>query len=195
MQGRPKLELTEADGYEALRAHLVERARAARARHGPWDDPAAVERLLADPEVVRFATRLRFDASGLLDGEFAWARPRGTGPRDGFDLLVHPRFDGRPEALAALVAYHVPSINYLDVATRVEAELFGATLLGMDVDAYYERVCALADELPGTATAHAGAVDPSFYDPTHPGFGREAPARAGGCGSGSCGCDGAGAAS
>ena len=44
-------------------------------------------------------------------------------------------------------AYHVVSINYLDVATHEEAELFGAALHGLEIDDYYERVCTLADEL------------------------------------------------
>lgn len=150
---REKLDLTEKDGYEALKGHVVERALAARARYGTALDEEGLRRMLRDPEVVRFPTELVFSDDGLLAGEFAWPRPRGERPSDGFDLLVHPYFAGRWEILPLLVAYQIPAINYLDVATHEEAELFGATLLGMELDAYYERVCRLADSLPG-APAH-----------------------------------------
>ena len=66
---------------------------------------------------------------------------------------MHPLFENRPDDLPLLVAYHVPSINYLDVATHVEAELFGAALLGLSVDDYYARLCELADSIPGCTPA------------------------------------------
>ncbi|MSR63914.1 MAG: hypothetical protein EXS08_15925 [Planctomycetes bacterium] len=142
-----KPKLTEEDGYEALRGHVVDKALAARRKYGPELDAAAILRLLADREVVRFPTELAFDASLLQDGEFAWAMPKGEHPSDGFTLIVHSRFEHRPEALPYLVAYHIPTINYLDVVTNREAELYGAALLGLEVDEYYRRLCALADEL------------------------------------------------
>ena len=117
--------LTEDDGYEALRGHVVDKALAARKKHGPALDAAAVLRLLADKEVVRFPTTLAFDASRLQPGEFAFAAANGLRPAEGFTLFVHPHFEHRPEALPLLVAYHIPTINYLDVVTNRESELFG----------------------------------------------------------------------
>lgn len=143
--------LTEDDGYEALRGHVVDKALAARKKHGPLADEQAVRALLADKDVVRFPTTLTFDAGRLRPGEFAYAAPNGLRPADGFTLSVHPHFEHRPEALALLVAYHIPTINYLDVVTNREAELYGAALLGLSVDAYYARLCTLADELGGPA--------------------------------------------
>jgi hypothetical protein len=148
-----RLRLTEEEGYEALRAHVVDRALAARAKYGPVIGANAITRLLADPEVVRFPTTLVFDSSPLLAGEFACALARGAHPRDGFTLAVHPVFASDPDALPYLVAYHVPTINYLDVVTNREAELFGAALLGLEVEEYYRRVCALADRLGGAVAA------------------------------------------
>ncbi len=145
----PRLEPTSEDGYAALRTHIVEKAAEARERYGPDVDLAAILELLEDRAFVRFPTRLVFAAEPLLPGEFAWAKPRGEGPSEGFDLVVHPHFREQVDALPLLIAYHVPSINYLDVATRVEAELFGATLLGLDTDSYYEQLCTLVDALPG----------------------------------------------
>lgn len=155
-----RAELTEEDGYEALRAHVVEKALAARRRHGPSIDAEAIRRLLQDPEVVRFPTELVFGSSALLPGEFACPLPKGEHPGDGFTLVVHELFANQPEALPYLVAYHIPAINYLDVVTNREAELFGAALLGLEVDEYYRRVCALADQLPG---AHPAAPAPASH--------------------------------
>jgi hypothetical protein len=147
-----KTTVTAEEGRTALHAHLVERATVARERHPVLTDEAAVRRLLEDEEVVRFPTCLLFEDDGLQPGEFAWPRPRGGAPGDGFDLLVRSCFADKPGALAALVAYHVPSINYLDVASREEAELYGATLLDMEVDAYYALICELVDGMPAGVT-------------------------------------------
>jgi hypothetical protein len=161
MSARP--ELTERDGYEALRGHVVDKALAARKKHGPVIDADAIRRLLADPEVVRFPTTLAFDAGPLQAGEFAWAAPRGERPSAGFTLHVHPCFEADPEALPYLVAYHLPTINYLDVVTHREAELFGAALLGLEVEEYYQRLCAFAARLPG-APAGAPAEPPPLEE-------------------------------
>lgn len=140
-----ELRLTEQDGRVALRDHAVEKASAARRRYGGCVDSEAIVRMLDDRDVVRWPTRLRFDLSGLEQGEFAHAQPVGDHPRDGFVLFVHPAFEHTPEAWPPLIAYHIVRINYGDIASHEEAELFGATLLGIDVDEYYERLCNLAD--------------------------------------------------
>lgn len=140
--------LTPEEGQRALLGHVVDKARLARQRHGPDIDEGTMLRILLDPDIVRFPTVVRFDAAPLQPGEFAWPMPRGEEPKDGFVLVVHPRFEGRADALPYLLAYHVVAINYLDVATHVEAEHFGAALFGLEVDQYYAIVCALADELP-----------------------------------------------
>ena len=135
-----KPELTEEAGYEALRAHLLDRALLARHRYGPGIDQTAILHILQDRDVVRFPTVLRFGTESLYAGEFAHALPLGDAPTDGFALVVHPHFRERPDDIGLLAAYHLVSINYLDVATHEEAELFGAALHGIETDEYYERV-------------------------------------------------------
>lgn len=171
---REQLNLTENDGYEALQGHLAERAFKARENYPDLTEEGALRRLLADPEVVRFPTALIFDTEFLIPGEFAHAEPRGETASDGFVLVVHPHFKERPEDLPYLVAYHIPSINYLDVATHREAELFGAILLGMEKEAYYKKVCDLADELGPVPGAE-------FLNETGPG-----PDSGSCCGGGNC---------
>jgi hypothetical protein len=142
----PRHRPTADEGVRALREHVAERAEQARSRHGALLDRAALERLLEDPEVVRFPTVLRFEAEPLLPGEFAWAAAFGARPQDGFALIVHPSLRDRPRDLVLAAVYHLVAINYPEVATSEEAELFGSTLLELDREEYYSRLCALADE-------------------------------------------------
>ncbi len=139
-------ELTEQDGRIALRDHVEEKAREARRKYGSAGWPQ-LQAMLDDRAVVRYPTEIRFDAGPLQAGEFAHAAMLGNHPGDGYCLYVHPSFEGRSEDLPLLVAYHLVCVNYGDIVTAEEAELFGAALLGMDVEAYYQRLCQLADEL------------------------------------------------
>lgn len=181
---REPLNLTEEDGYDALRGHVIERALMGRERYGPTIDEGALLRLIQDRDVIRFPTHLRYDDDLLMDGEFAWARPLGDRPKDGYEIVVASMFRDRPDDLVAIVAYHLVRVNYLDVATHVEAELFGAALLGIEVDDYYERLCALADELPRPAVREV--LDFDDADRNLPVLATSA--AGGGCGQGSCGC-------
>jgi hypothetical protein len=113
-------------------------------------DAEAIRLVLADGEIVRYPTRLVFDAIGLLPGEFGHAAQLGEHPKDGFELRLHPWFESRRDLWALLIAYHLPSINYGDIVAPEDCEHFGATLLGLDVERYYEALCELADSIPPT---------------------------------------------
>ncbi|MEZ6005414.1 MAG: hypothetical protein R3F33_14665 [Planctomycetota bacterium] len=174
---RETLNLTEEDGLQALRMHLQERARVAHLRYPDLGQESSLRALLRDGEIVRFPVELRFGTEGLIPGEFAHAEPKEDRAAAGFTLFVHPQFEGRWADLAPLVLYHVPSINYLDVAGAEEAELFGATALGLDIEDYYKRICTLADELgPAPVDPLAASV------PGADGLG--------GCGTHQCSCQG-----
>ena len=56
-------------------------------------------------------------------------------------------FDPVDDLIPLLIAYYIPSVNYGDVVSHVEAELFGATLLSLDVDEYYKILCSVADSV------------------------------------------------
>ena len=131
----------------AFRDHLVKKATAARLKYGLYIDAAAIVQMLADPEVVRYPTTLVWDARPLMPHEFACPRPLGFHASDGFCLFVHPHFRTQQEILPLLVAYHIPVINYGDIIQPRDAELFGATLLGLDNDSYYQALCELADSM------------------------------------------------
>jgi len=143
---------TEADGQQALRDHLLEKAAAARARYPKLDGESAL-RLLDDRAVVRYATGLRFDDRGLELGEFAWAMPLGDHPSKGFCIVVRPCFEAQERIWAALVAYQIPPINYGEIDTPDDCGACGAALLGVSVESYYRTLCELADSVPAPAPA------------------------------------------
>jgi hypothetical protein len=48
-----------------------------------------------------------------------------------------------------LVLYQLVLVNYGEFASPEDAESFGAAAVGLDREEYYERLCALADQLGG----------------------------------------------
>lgn len=138
---------SEQDGLIALRDHVAERARSARVQHGPSIDAESIMRVLDDRKAVRYPVSVVFDDARLQPGEFAWPQPLGDHPSEGYRLFVHPTFEHRPETWAMLIAYHIPTINYGDIVTHEEAEIYAATLLAMKQEHYYSALCELADEL------------------------------------------------
>lgn len=147
------------DGRQALRSHLARQASDARLRYGLYIDADAVFAMLEDRRVVRRPVSVRFDAGPLEPGEPANAQPAGQRAGDGFSLVIHPDLARRRELLPLVVAYYIPSMNYGEIVTHKEAELFGATLLGLDIDTYYQAMCEIADSLP-SAAPRAGDGDP-----------------------------------
>jgi len=145
---------TEADGRQALRDHLLDKAAAARERHPDLAAGTAALALLNDREVVRYPAGLRFDAGLLQPCEFGWAMALGEHPREGFCIVVHPAFELRPETWATILAYYIPPINYGDIATPEDCEAFGAALLGIEAEQYYDTLCALADSVGGAGPAN-----------------------------------------
>lgn len=80
-------------------------------------------------------------------GSSGGRNPSGTIRARVFVLHLHPYFQDRPADAIALALYQLVLVNYGDFASPVEAESFGAAVLGMDRETYYRRVCQLADEL------------------------------------------------
>jgi hypothetical protein len=146
-----RIQPTEEDGYEALQGHLVGRAIACRNKYDIRSDSlswSTLRQVLQDRDIVRFPVEVCFTDEGLMRGEFAIPSPCGESATDGFRLLMRPCFQQDEEALVTLALYHLPSVNYLDIVTTKEAELFGAAMLGIEVEDYYQRVCRFADRMP-----------------------------------------------
>lgn len=154
MNPRPTAE----EAQQSLRDHVVAKATDARLRRAGCIDRDEMMRLLEDRAVVRYPLGVRFDAEPLLSGEFACLESLGDHPSDGFCLYIHPMFQGVDDLIPLLIAYYIPSVNYGEVASHVEAELFGATLLGIDVEEYYKILCSVADTV--SALPAAPSVEP-----------------------------------
>ena len=132
---------------QAFHEHLVDKATAARFKYGLYIDTDAILKMLGDETVVRYPTTLVFDASPLQPHEFAYPQPIGFHASDGYALCLHPYFRPQRELWPLLIAYHLPVINYGSIVETSEAELYGATLLGLEVEAYYQALCELADAM------------------------------------------------
>ncbi len=138
-------------GHQALRTHLMRVAKNARQRHGSLEGPGSLEAFLEDRDCVRFAVEIVF-SDDLPDGLFADSEAiDDDGAPRRFRLRVHPKFSNRRDVLPALIAYHIPSINYGRMVTAEDAECFGAALLGWSRDEYYRRLCQWADETGSAA--------------------------------------------
>jgi hypothetical protein len=150
-----------------MAAHAAAKGRELRQRYGcrlGWHE---LLNLLEDRAFVRYPCAIAFDAAPLLPGEFAYPRPRGSRPEDGFVIHVHPIFQANLEEVPLLVLYQLASVNYGDFASAADAEAFGAAALGLDQEEYYAAVCRLADRLgtrersrPGVEHAGAGETSP-----------------------------------
>jgi len=145
--------LTEQDARVALKDHLGDKAMNARLSHGMYIDAETIIKMLDDPTFVRYPVSIRFDDEPLEPGEFALPIALGDHPSAGFCLVIHPYFEQQPDAWPLLIAYHIPSINYGEIVSHDDAEHFGATLVGLENDTYYQALCELADSIPGAPGA------------------------------------------
>lgn len=143
--------LTIDDARGSLQAHVAVKGAELRAKYGPRIGWAELQQLLLDRAFVRYPCEIAFDAEELHEGEFAHPVPKGERPDEGFRICVHPYFATQLDRVPALVLYQLVAVNYGDFASAADAETFGSAALGISVDAYYEMICRMADELQGTA--------------------------------------------
>jgi hypothetical protein len=152
--------LTTEDARESLTAHVAARGAALREKYGPGLGWPELRRILEDRAFVRYPCAIAFDAAPLLPGEFAHAAPNGAAPEEGFTVFVHPIYLRDLAAVPLLVLYQLVAVNYGPFASADDAEVFGATALGLARDDYYAAVCALADRLGGSEPSSAGCGCP-----------------------------------
>ncbi len=145
-----RVQVNAEDGMSSLQDHIRSKAFEARQKYASPTGEIPYRtflNMLDDRTVVRNSVHVVYDSDSLEPGEFAWMCQAGESPSDGFVCYVHPIYRENKEEVVALIAYHLVVVNYGEIATAEEAELFGATLLGMDVETYYNQICALADRL------------------------------------------------
>ncbi|MHB8519451.1 MAG: hypothetical protein ACYDH9_01720 [Limisphaerales bacterium] len=135
------------DARESLTAHVALKGREIREKYGPrigWNE---LLRILNDRVFVRYPCEIIFDAGALLPGEVAHPVLKGEHPEDGFTMFVHPFFSLQLERVPYLVLYQLVLVNYGEFASAEDAEVFGASAIGVSEDEYYQSLCAIADEI------------------------------------------------
>lgn len=137
--------IDEKSAREAFINHLVDKANAARLKFGLYIDYETITRMLDDRDIVRYPMQIEFDSRQLQNHEFAFPKAIGFHPSDGYCLFIHEHFRNQPENLPLLIAYHIPTINYGSIVEPQHAEAYGAALIGLEVQAYYQALCELAD--------------------------------------------------
>ncbi len=144
-QHEEPIDFSEEHARQVLRDHIIMVAKRSVEKHGIATTMAVMEQILADRDIIRRETTWLFDNSLLEPGEFAMAVAQG----DEYVIAVHDSFKGKQDSLPLIIAYHLATVNYGEQVVELEeAELFGASLLGLDVDAYYEKICLVVDSLP-----------------------------------------------
>jgi hypothetical protein len=132
-------------GQQSLREHILAQAIVAHQKYGPLTADK-LDALLRDPDCLRHPVRLVFEFGEMAMHQFAqpdidW---RNTA-LDGRVLYLRPLLRERPDLLPLAVAYMIPLINYGDIISDDHCLQYGATLLGLMEEEYYQRMCALAD--------------------------------------------------
>jgi hypothetical protein len=145
-------QLTADDFKQSLNTHVASKGEEIREKYGADIGWTELLQILNDRSVVRYPSEIVFDAAPLLEGEFAHAMPNGENPQDGFKIYVHPFFSLQLERVPHMVLYQIVRVNYGEFASPEDAEIFGASALGLSTDEYYEILCQLADEIAGEPT-------------------------------------------
>jgi len=132
-------------GQDSLRDHLLAQAVLAHQKHAPLSADK-LDTLLHDPDCLRYPVRLVFEFGEMAMHQFAqpdidWRNRK----QDGRVLYLRPILRDRPDLVALAVAHMIPLINYGDVIADEHCFAYGATLLGMMEQEYYQLVCQLAD--------------------------------------------------
>jgi hypothetical protein len=132
-------------GHDSLREHLLALATLAHAKYAPIT-PANLDALLHDSACVRYPTRLVFEFGDMAAHQFAQPEWDRSDPQTkGRVLYLRPYLREHPDQTVLAVAYMLPALNYGEVVTDEHCRVYGATLLGMLEEEFYQRICQLAD--------------------------------------------------
>jgi len=133
--------------HSAVSQHAIHKAQEIRSLYGADIDYSTVLRMLDDRRCIRYPVEIRFTSEGIEPGLFGKTEQVSDNLDDGYVISLLPQFESRPDVLPALILYQSVLVNYGDLATADDAELFGSEVLGLDRDAYYEQIAELTDSV------------------------------------------------
>lgn len=145
MSKKPTVE----DFRQSLNAHVAAKGEEIFKKYGPRVGWTELQRILADRACVRYPCEIVFDSGLLSPGEFAHPVAKSERPEDGFTMFVHPFYMTQLERVSYLVLYQLVLVNYGEFASPGDAEVFGASALGISKDEYYGVLCEMADQISG----------------------------------------------
>ena len=132
-------------GEDSLREHIAAQAVVAHHKHAPLTF-AGLDALLSDPECLRYPVRLVFEFGEMAAHQFAQPDLDPRNPsQDGRVLYLRPMLRDRPDLILLAVAYMIPAINYGEMVTDEHCLRYGATLLGVMENEFYQAICGMAD--------------------------------------------------
>lgn len=141
------MQLTADDARQSMQAHLTDKGTQLHQTYGPQIGWRELNGLLNDSRFVRYPCEIVFDASQLQEGEAAHVVSKGEKPEAGFRVLVHPYYATQLNRVPLLVLYQLVVVNYGEFASPDDAEVFGASALGIPREDYYRALCSLVDEI------------------------------------------------
>ncbi len=128
--------------------HAAEKALQIRKKYGPQIDYHVLQSVLEDPKCTRYPVTIKFDSSRIEPGLFALTEPVDDDhPEEGYVITLHEGFSEREDVLPALVLYQLVIVNYEDLSSAADAEIFGSGVLDMDRDDYYKLICDVTDSI------------------------------------------------
>lgn len=145
----------------SMAVHLRQKAQEIVSKYGPVDYHVLQTEILQDRKIIRYPVSIVFDSSRIEPGLFAMTEARlddhGKLSDDdeyikpverSYEMVVHEHFKGQPDKLLPLVLYQLPIVNYGDVVTYEDSEVFGSEVMGLSPDDYYQLICNLVDSIP-----------------------------------------------
>ncbi len=147
---------------ESMNLHLRQKAQEIKDKYGDIVTFPVLLDILQDRKFVRYPINIIYDSTRIEAGFFIKTEmmlsDQGHQPDEDddyvkqadrrYDFIVNEYFKGQPDKLVPLVLYHLPTVNYGDIATYEDAEVFASALMQMEQDDYYQLVCDLADAIP-----------------------------------------------
>jgi len=149
---------------ESMALHLRQKAQEIINKYGTIDYSVLLN-ILQDKKFTRYPVNVVFDSNRIEPGLFALteaihsdSEPQRKAeddddvytkpPEQRFEIIIHEFFKDQPEKLLPLILYQLPIVNYGDVVTFEDSEVFGASMLEIPQDDYYQQICDLVDSIP-----------------------------------------------
>ncbi len=154
-------EATPEELRESMNLHLCQKAQEIIDKYGAVNSLSVLSEIIEDRKFVRYPVSIIFDSTKVDTGLFITTEVNLSEQEHksedseyvkqvdrSYDFYVHEYFQEQPDKLLPLILYHLPTVNYGDIATYEDSEVFASALLQMPQDDYYQLVCELADSIP-----------------------------------------------